>query len=297
MEDLISIVLPVFNGEQFLKESIESVLNQTYHNWELIIIDDGSTDLTPQIAHDYTNIDDRIHYYSNKTNMHLPRSLNRGFKLSKGEYLTWTSDDNRYLPDALERMHDELVNNKANFVFASCQVINEEGDVIEYMLTGQDCLCQIIGQNIVGACFMYTRNAYIEIGEYNPEYSLVEDFDYWQRIYAKFGAVVIEDILYEYRWHSKTLTNTMSKYTFYNTLEKMLLKNYLLFIKPDFKSKYYFYRALYKCRKCLDDKKNPYRRKYSLYSFYQFLTFRIPNKISKILHVKNNHPIKNRGER
>lgn len=283
MEDLISIILPVYNGEKYLSESIESVICQTYKNWELLIIDDGSTDSTAEIARDYAQKDKRIRYYPNDKNMRLPRSLNRGFMLSQGNYLTWTSDDNRYLPEALYKMHEALKANNANFVFASCRVINEAGEGIEYMMTSKKRLPELIGKNIVGACFMYTRKAYNEIGMYDPEYTLVEDFDYWQRLYARFGAVVISEILYEYRWHEKALTNTMSKTNFYIVLEKMLLKNYSLFRSPDNESKYYFYGALYKARHARADKKNPYKRKYVFYSCLHVITKRIPGKIGRIV--------------
>lgn len=281
MNDMVSIVLPVYNGEKYLKESIESIVNQTYQNWELIIIDDGSTDSTAQIARDYVKKDKRIHYYPNTQNMKLPRSLNRGFTLTSGDYLTWTSDDNRYLPEAIGKMHDTLKNNNADFVFASCRVINEVGEGIEYMMTSKKRLHEIIGQNIVGACFMYTRKAYDEVGEYNPEYALVEDFDYWQRLYTKFGAIAISEILYEYRWHGGALTSTMSQKNFYNILEKMLLKNYSLFKAPGLESKFFYFRALYKCRVALDDKENPYKRRYSFYRFFYYITKKIPRKLKR----------------
>ena len=101
MNDLISIVLPVYNGERFLRESIDSVLAQTYTNWELLIVDDCSTDNTAAIVHEYVQKDSRVQYYKNEKNLRLPRNLNRGFSLARGDYLTWTSDDNVFWPTAL----------------------------------------------------------------------------------------------------------------------------------------------------------------------------------------------------
>ena len=88
MDKKVSVVLPVFNGETYLAQSIDSILAQTYTNWELIIIDDGSTDRTKEIAESYVKKDKRIFYYKNPKNMQLPRSLNRGFAMSVGDYLT-----------------------------------------------------------------------------------------------------------------------------------------------------------------------------------------------------------------
>ena len=112
MRDLISIVLPVYNGARFLKDSIDSVIAQTHQNWELLILDDCSTDETPEIAKEYQATDSRIQYYRNEKNLKLPGNLNKGFSLAKGEYLTWTSDDNRFRPNALERMLEVLQEKK-----------------------------------------------------------------------------------------------------------------------------------------------------------------------------------------
>ncbi len=284
MEELISIVLPVYNGEKYLRESIDSVLAQTYKNWELLIVDDCSTDSSAAIAKEYASKDRRIYYYRNENNLRLPRNLNKGFRLAKGDYLTWTSDDNKFKPTALEKMYDALKNNQnAQFVFASCRVINSEGEEIEYIMVDDKRKKQIVGHNVVGACFMYTRKAYEEVGEYNPDFTLVEDYDYWQRIYAKFNAVAISDILYEYRWHDGALTSTMKKDAFNKTLEKMLLKNRPLFGKIDTESNYYFYQGLYNCRKNLDDKKNPYKWKYKWYSMIFLFEYRIPGKIKRVI--------------
>ena len=284
MEELISIVLPVYNGEKYLRESIDSVLRQTYKRWELIIVDDCSTDSSAEIAKEYTKRDERIYYYRNENNLRLPRNLNRGFKLARGNYLTWTSDDNRFKPTALEKMYYALKSKKdAQFVFASCRVIDGEGKPIEYMMVDDKRKKQIVGQNIVGACFMYTRKAYEEVGEYDSEFILVEDYDYWQRIYVKFNAVTINEILYEYRWHAGALTSTLRKEEINKTLEKMLLKNRPLFGKIDAESKYYFYQGLYNCRKNLGENNNPYRFKYKWYAMIYLFEHRIPRKIGSIV--------------
>ena len=166
MNDLISIVLTVYNGEKYLRESIDSIISQTYENWELLILDDCSTDSSPIIAKEYENNDERIHYYRNEKNLRLPRNLNKGFSLAKGDYLTWTSDDNRYKSTALEKMYNALkTSENAQFVFASCRIIDEEGKEIEYIMVNEESKKRIVGLDSVGACFMYTRKVYEEIGQ------------------------------------------------------------------------------------------------------------------------------------
>lgn len=286
MNDLISIVLPVYNGEKYLRESIESVIAQTYQAWELLIMDDCSTDGSAEIAKEYEAKDSRIHYYRNERNLRLPRNLNRGFSLAKGDYLTWTSDDNRYKPQAIEKMHAALVSADAQFVFASCRIIDGDDKEVEYIMVSESSKKRLVGMNPVGACFLYTRKAYETVGEYDPEVALVEDFDYWQRVYTRFGAVTLEEILYEYRWHDGALTSTMRKDTFNRTLEKTLLKNRPAFGKIDLEGKFYYYQGLYNCRKNLNDANNPYKIKYRIYKFLYFVRYRVPRKIARMIRRK-----------
>ena len=103
---LVSIVLPTYNGENFIAKAIESILKQTYTNFELIIVDDCSSDATNEIINSYAKKDARIRIIKNDVNKKLPASLNIGFDNAKGEYYTWSSDDNEYYPQAFEKMVD-----------------------------------------------------------------------------------------------------------------------------------------------------------------------------------------------
>lgn len=283
MSDLVSIVLPVYNGEKYLKKSINSIINQTYKNWELLILDDCSTDSTSIIAKDFEKKDSRIKYYKNNINLRLPKNLNRGFSLANGNYLTWTSDDNMFLPDAIEKMVNKLKTDKTDFTFASCRIIDADDNPIEYIMVNKNSPECIIGHNCVGACFMYTRNVYKTIGDYNPEYTLVEDYDYWQRIFQKFSVSPIEEILYLYRMHTDALTSTMNKETFYKTLKKMLIKNHVGFNNPSLIQNYYYYRGLNICQNYLDPNNNPYKNKLRFYAFFYLIKRRIPAKIKRII--------------
>ena len=283
MEKLISIVLPIYNGEKYMGQSIESVIAQTYQNWELLIVDDGSADNTAAIAKEYEEKDDRIHYHKNPQNLRLPRTLNRGFSLTKGDYLTWTSDDNYYYPTALETMVTALEREGKDFCFASCDIIDSEDKIVECIMVSDRSPKMMVGGNPVGACFLYSRKAYETVGGYDPELTLVEDFDYWQRISIRFPPVCIPEKLYAYRWHDGALTSTMRKDTFNRTLEKCLLKNRPGFGKLDFESQYYYYRGLYNCRKNLGEDKNLYSLKYQFYNAQYFLRIRVPNKLRRML--------------
>lgn len=283
MSKLVSIVLPVYNGSKYLRESIESVIAQTYTNWELLIVDDCSTDETAEISNEYVKKDSRIKYYLNEVNLRLPRNLNKGFSLAQGDYLTWTSDDNNFRPTALEKMVNALESDKeAQFAYASCRIIDDNGKEIEYIMVNDNGKNSIVGGNPVGACFLYTRKVYETVGDYNHELILVEDFDYWQRIFMKFKVVAITEILYNYRMHSGNLTNTMRKDRFNINLEKTLLNNVKGFGKLNFLQKYYYYMGLNRCRENLNAQDNPYKVKYSIYKTLYTLVYRVPNKIKRV---------------
>lgn len=284
MRDLVSIILPIFNGEKYMHKSIDSIIAQTYSNWELLILDDCSTDSTANIAHEYVDKDNRIKYFKNESNLRLPRNLNRGFSLAKGDYLTWTSDDNMYLPTAIETMVNALKTSNTDFTFASCRIIDAEDNPYEYIMVNKNSPEMIVGQNCVGACFMYTRKVYETIGDYNPDYTLVEDFDYWQRVFQKFNVSPIEDILYLYRMHDGALTSTMKKEIFNNTLEEMLLNNISGFKKISMLQKYYFYKGLFDSRSNIGLDTTPYTTKFKLYSIVYLLKRKIPSKIKRMLN-------------
>jgi len=100
---LVSLGLPVYNGANYLREALDSVLAQTYRNWEVILSDNGSTDATPAICAEYAARDGRIRYYRHAVNMGASRNFNFTFELSRGPLFRWTAHDDVMAPDLLER--------------------------------------------------------------------------------------------------------------------------------------------------------------------------------------------------
>ena len=204
---LVSIVLPTYNRADLLPYSIHSVLNQTYQNLELIIIDDHSNNETEAVVKGFH--DERIKYTRNESNLKLPRSLNKGFSLSNGACLTWTSDDNRYADTAIERMFEYIRKKNCDFVFADYYHFSEldkhTGEPINPRHMKLPDQQQLQRSNQVGACFMYTRRVYEEIGDYDPELFLVEDYDYFIRISKSFDMCHINEPLYYFSRHDQSL--------------------------------------------------------------------------------------------
>lgn len=207
--NLISIVLPVYNGERFLAEAIESILAQTYKNYELIIVNDCSTDGTEEIIKQYAKLDSRIKVIKNQTNQKLPKSLNIGFHVAKGKYYTWTSDDNRYKENALEMMYEKLEKNpEYGLVYTDMEHINESGEVIGKLCSKAQDIYQY---NCVGACFLYRSECKEKIGGYDEGRFLVEDYEYWLRISRYYAVEHIAEVLYQYRYHENSLTMRRTK--------------------------------------------------------------------------------------
>lgn len=281
MNDLISIILPIYNGEKYMRESIESVIAQTYRDWELLIIDDCSSDHTAEIAKEYASKDSRVQYFRNEKNLRLPRNLNKGFSLSKGDYLTWTSDDNIYKPEALLTMLEVLKKNpECNFVFCDYEIIDESGNKISEYRIPEDYEDQIVGNNVVGACFMYTREVYDKIGDYQHGRILIEDYDYWQRIFAKFKVLAVHNTLYQYRIHSQSLTGTTDSSIINRAYAEAVLCNKCLYRSLNIAKKYYYYSGLYRCS--ISNGMNKYRIRYIFYR----VIFYYPNRLRKEIYER-----------
>ena len=111
---LVSVLMAVYNGEKYLLEAIESILNQTYTNFEFLIINDGSTDSTEEIILSYS--DQRIRYIKNEQNLKLIASLNKGLDLAKGKYIARMDADDISLPDRLEKQVNFLERNSTKLL-------------------------------------------------------------------------------------------------------------------------------------------------------------------------------------
>lgn len=205
----VSIVIPVYNGETYLEESIESVIAQTFQDWELWLVNDGSTDRSPEIMETYTKMDKRIRILTNPENLKLPRTLNKGFQHTQGEYLTWSSDDNRYAPDAIEIMVQALdASPDYGLVYCDMDYIHENGIALAHQSPD---LHRLYVEDCIGACFMYRREVLETVGEYDPDMILVEDYDYWLRISRKYSILHIPKCAYHYRFHENSLTMTRQR--------------------------------------------------------------------------------------
>ncbi len=199
--------MPVWNGARYLSEAVQSILDQNFKDFELIIVDDASTDETSEILKNLSEIDSRITVIRNEKNIQLPASLNVGFRHSKGIWLTWTSDDNIMEKDCLEFLTESAKTQEAKFVFTDYKIINSEGAFIKISETGP--IEDLLIENTIGACFLYNREIPDAIGEYAEDKFMFEDYEYWVRI-SKAGFRMMHlggKCPYRYRIHNFQLSN------------------------------------------------------------------------------------------
>ena len=200
----VSIVLPSRNGAAHLDEAIASVVAQTCKDWELLLVDDGSTDATGARMDAWASRDARIRVLHLQANRGLPAALNEGFRHARGELFTWTSDDNAYLPGAIERMQARLdADPGTDLVYADFVCFRDTGPE-RRVHVGPVGLLPLRG--VIGACFLYRREVHEEIGGFDEELFLAEDYDFWLRASVRFRFAPLHEVLYRYREHAGSLT-------------------------------------------------------------------------------------------
>jgi glycosyltransferase involved in cell wall biosynthesis len=206
LDSQISIVLPSYNGSRHIEQSIQSCLRQTYSQWQLVIVDDASTDNTPDIIARYVSSDDRICSVRHETNRKLPAALNTGFAQARGEYFTWTSDDNYYRPEALMIMITALDDHpEVDVVYSDFSYIDQDDHFIKRVEVKPPR--ELIKGNCVGPSFLLRRNVKEVTGPYAEDLFLAEDYDYWLRVSIHFNMKPLREDLYCYRAHKNRLTS------------------------------------------------------------------------------------------
>jgi glycosyltransferase involved in cell wall biosynthesis len=186
---MISVIMSVYNAEKYLDKAIESILTQTYDDFEFVIIDDKSTDNSADIISSYADQDNRIRYFKNKNNRGLTYSLNKALKLAKGKYIARMDADDISVPEKLEIQYDFLQKNKEiSFVGTSAYNIDENGEIISERnvpLEYEEIKRSIKLVNpVIHPSVMFYKKDILVIGGYNEKYKKVQDYDLWFRAIA-----------------------------------------------------------------------------------------------------------------
>jgi glycosyltransferase involved in cell wall biosynthesis len=211
----VSVVIPVWNGERYLAESIESVLAQTHSDFELIIVDDGSTDDTAIIADHYACMDPRVRLVR-QPNQGVAGARNTGLEVARGEWVACLDHDDLMLPHRLERQIAFITEHPDVKVFGSvCQYINEEGrprgghTIGAPVRSHADLDALLKKGRLIGLTHpsvMMHRDTIRSLGGYYPAMEPAEDLDLWMRV-AEAGHLVLQDdeVLTKYRVHAGSI--------------------------------------------------------------------------------------------
>lgn len=212
-QPLVSIIMSNYNGERFIEQTINSVLRQTYSEFEFIIIDDCSTDNSRKIINQYT--DNRIRKIFFDQNEQMCFAFNYGLKIGKGEYYARIDSDDTWLPDKLEKQIRYLENNKdCGACFTLVNVVDEHGEKLTENETDRVKLFNTQNRTRMewinhfffkGSCLCHPsavfRKEIIEkVGFYNYSLRQIQDYDLWVRIAKVADIYVLQERLVNYRW-------------------------------------------------------------------------------------------------
>lgn len=198
MNDLVSIIMPSYNTGQFIKESINSVINQTYDNWELIIVDDCSNDNTDEVVESIR--DRRIRYFKNEKNSGAAVSRNKALKEAKGRWIAFLDSDDLWMPKKLEKQIDFMNKRGYSFTYTNYQEIDSEGNITGVKVTGPK---KITKTGMFNYCWpgcltvMYdaSKVGLIQIKDIKKN----NDYAMWLKVCRKTDCYLLDEYLGKYR--------------------------------------------------------------------------------------------------
>lgn len=212
----ISIVMAVYNGEKYLRDTLDSIVSQSFDSFELIVIDDASTDSTPEILKDYAECDARIKVFRNPENLRLARSLNRGIGLAEGRYIVRMDADDICLTDRLECQYAYMESHPEIGV-SFCKYFTLSGECIMPCAVGRECdpdrikamflfFCPVLHPGVIA------KSELIKKYSYDPEHTCSEDLDMWLRMLCDGVRIACSgDYLVLYRIHDMQITSTTTE--------------------------------------------------------------------------------------
>ena len=246
----ISLIMSVYNGEDYLTEAIESVLSQTFTNFELIVINDCSTDKTNEILKRFEELDKRVKVHTNEVNLRLPSSLNKAISLAQGKYIARMDADDICLPKRLEKQYKFMEDNP-NVALSSCRFMTLKNGVISSGGCGGKCdnesiKALLLVTNPILHPGIIAKADVIRSLLYDKNFTCTEDMELWTRfVMAGYEVEIMPEYLMIYRLHDKQITET--------TLEKQhkeviaIQKNYYgaLLETMNIKQEEFYIRGIY----------------------------------------------------
>lgn len=206
----ISVIMSVYNGEKYLREAIESILNQTFTDFEFLIVNDGSTDKTSEILKEYSQRDNKIKIINNSENIGLTRSLNKAIKLSKGKYIARIDANDISLPKRLEAQFNFMEKNPhVGLVSSYTQFIDEEDnplDRINRPAIEMNPRRLFFDSQICHSSIMIRKKILDRIGNYDEKFLYSQDSDLTFRIFRIAKIAVVPEVLILWREQKSSIS-------------------------------------------------------------------------------------------
>jgi glycosyltransferase involved in cell wall biosynthesis len=210
---LVSVVMPVFNAARFLETALKSILGQTFTDFELIVIDDGSTDISSEILANYQKMDARIHLYT-QSNRGLAYTLNQGLSRANGDFIARMDADDISLPHRLERQITYMLQHPEVDICGSwVKTICNANNHVTFYSTSHDAIqCELLFRSAFAHPATFIRRTLIESSEfyYDINYAHCEDYDLWSRLIGKYRGANLPAVLLSYRHTSEQISSRFS---------------------------------------------------------------------------------------
>ncbi|MBA2857947.1 glycosyltransferase involved in cell wall biosynthesis [Methanococcus maripaludis] len=222
----VSVIMPNYNNEKYLPEAIESIVKQTYENFEFIIIDDCSTDDSWDIIQNYAKKDNRIKAFKNEHNLKIVKTRNRGFDLMSpdSKYIAIFDSDDISMPERLEKQVAFLEKNPDYGLIGShTYIINENSKIIgyrKYETNLKKIIKNMVKKNqFAQPSVMIRKSVLDEVGFYDEKYTRCQDYELWFRIAKSFKIGILDEFLIKYRISKTQGKSTHLKETLKFTLD------------------------------------------------------------------------------
>jgi glycosyltransferase involved in cell wall biosynthesis len=213
LDPKITVLMPVYNGDKYLKEAINSILRQTFPSFEFLIINDGSKDKSLEIIRSYT--DARIRLVENEKNLGLIKTLNKGIDLARGEYIARMDCDDVSLPDRLAKQFFFMDTHKKVGVCGTWfKTIGGQKNIVARYASAQDVIyCALLFNSILAHPTVIMRRKYFQDNNlyYDPSYIHAEDYELWTEAIKYFEISCINDALLLYRVHPEQTTKRFNE--------------------------------------------------------------------------------------
>ena len=209
----ISVIMSVYNGEAYLEEAIESVRNQTFKSWELIVINDCSTDSTSEILAEFASKDKRIKVHTNEVNLRLPASLNKAISLCSGKYIARMDADDICLPQRFEKQH-KFMEDHQDVALSSCRFMTVKNGVYASGGAGGRCdfnalKAMLLVSNPILHPGVIAKAEVMKKFNYDTSLTCTEDLELWTRMVMENQKIeILPECLLIYRLHDKQITST-----------------------------------------------------------------------------------------